>query len=311
MKVGIDDIRGFLAISEAGGFKPAADRLGITSSALTQRIQKLEDYLGVRLFDRSTRSVAPTELGRLFLPEAQRILHEFESSISRIQDVVAQRKGQVSIACLLSIASGLLPNILTRFRREIPGVRVRVLDDTALRVADHLRLGRAEFGIDMWHRDDPEFDFEAIVTEPYVVACPREHELARARSVTWERLAGSTYVAFGLDSGIGRQLAMSQRLSGEPYEVQHLGTLLGLVQAGFGVGVVPYSAIHGHPSLVHRALHKPKITRTIGIVRRKRSSLSPAAESLRRIAVETITAAYKSLPEAAIPPARHGLSGAA
>ncbi len=307
MKVGIDDIRGFLAISEAGGFKPAADRLGITSSALTQRIQKLEDYLGVRLFDRSTRSVEPTELGRLFLPEAQRILHEFESSISRIQDVVAQRKGQVSFACLLSIASGLLPNILTRFRREIPGVRVRVLDDTALRVADHLRLGRAEFGIDMWHRDDPEFDFEAIVTEPYVVACPQEHELARIRAVTWDRLGGSTYVAFGLDSGIGRQLAMPERLSGEPYEVQHLGTLLGLVQAGFGVGVVPYSAIHGHPSLVYRPLHKPKIARTIGIVRRKRSSLSPAAESLRRIAVATITAAYQSLPEAAL----HGADDAA
>ena len=73
MKIGIDDIRGFLAVSEAAGFKPAADRLGITSSALTQRIQKLEDYLGARLFDRSTRNVEPTELGRLFLPEAQRI----------------------------------------------------------------------------------------------------------------------------------------------------------------------------------------------------------------------------------------------
>jgi DNA-binding transcriptional LysR family regulator len=109
--------------------------------------------------------------------------------------------------------------------------------------------------------------------------------------VTWERLAKSTYVAFGLDSGIGRQLAMSQRLSGEPYEVQHLGTMLGLIQAGFGVGVVPYSAIHGHPFLTHRPLRQPKITRTIGIVRRSRSTLSPSAESLRRIAVETIAAA--------------------
>ncbi len=300
MKISIDDIRGFLAVSEAAGFKPAADRLGITSSALTQRIQKLEDYLGARLFDRSTRNVEPTELGRLFLPEAQRILQEFESSIARIQDVVAQRKGQVSVACLLSVASGLLPNILARFRREIPGVNVRVLDDTALRVADHLRLGRAEFGIDMLLRDDPEFDFEPVVTEPYVLACPPDHAFAAAPAITWERLAQSTYVAFGLDSGIGRQLAMSQRLPGEPYEVQHLGTMLGLIQAGFGVSVVPYSAIHGHPYLVHRPLHEPSLTRTIGIVRRKRSTLSPAAESLRRIAVETIAAAYRSIPEAAL-----------
>jgi DNA-binding transcriptional LysR family regulator len=68
MKIGIDDIRGFLAVSEAAGFKPAADRLGITSSALTQRIQKLEDYLGARLFDRSTRSVVPTELAACSRP---------------------------------------------------------------------------------------------------------------------------------------------------------------------------------------------------------------------------------------------------
>jgi DNA-binding transcriptional LysR family regulator len=300
MKIGIDDVRGFLAVYESGAFKGAADRLSITSSALTQRIQKLEGYLGARLFDRSTRNVAPTELGKLFLPEAQRILQEFESSIARIQDVVAQRKGLVSFACLLTVASGLAPDILARFRREIPGVSVRMLDDTALRVSDHLRQGRAEFGIDMWLNDDPDLDFEPIVTEPYVVACAPDHALAQAASVTWERLAQSDYVAFGLDSGIGRQLSMAQRLPGAPYEVQHLGTMLGLVRAGFGVGVVPYSAIHGHPSLAHRPLRKPNVTRTIGIVRRRRSTLSPAAESLRRIAVETITSAYRALPEAAL-----------
>ena len=116
MKIGIDDVRGFLAVYETSGFKGAADRLSITSSALTQRIQKLEGYLGARLFDRSTRNVEPTELGKLFLPEAQRILQEFESSIARIQDVVAQRKGLVSFACLLTVASGLAPDILARFR---------------------------------------------------------------------------------------------------------------------------------------------------------------------------------------------------
>lgn len=300
MKVGLDDIRGFLAVYEAGGFKPAASRLSITSSALTQRIQKLETYLGARLFDRSTRNVAITELGRLFLPEARRILEEFETSISRIQDVVARRSGLVSFACLLSAAAGLAPDILARFRREIPGVRVRLLDDTALRVSDHLRLGRAEFGIDMWLQDDPTLDFTPIVTEPYVVACSRDHELVKARSVTWDRLSKSNYIAFGLDSGIGRQLSMSQRLPGAPCEVQHLGSMLSLIQSEFGVGVVPYSAIHGHPSLVYRPLRQPAMTRTIGIVRRRRSTLSPAAESLRHIAVETIRAAYDTLPQAVL-----------
>lgn len=298
MKLSIDDIRGFLAIYESGGFKAAADRLSITSSALTQRLQKLETYLGARLFDRSTRNVEATELGRVFLPEAQRIVREFETSIARVQDVVAQRKGLVSFACLLTVAGGIGPAILARFRAEVPGVSVRMLDDTSLRIGDHLRQGRAEFGIDMWLHDDPDLDFEPIVKEPYVVACLPDHALARARSVTWEQLAKADYLAFGLDSGIGQQLAMSQRLPGAPYEVQHSGTMLGLVQAGFGVGVVPYSTIHGNPSLVYRPLRQPRVMRTIGIVRRRGSSLSPAAENLLGIAVRTIDEAYRALPEA-------------
>ena len=298
MKISIDDVRGFLTIYEAGGFKAAADRLSITSSALTQSLQKLETYLGAKLFDRSTRNVDPTELGRVFLPEAQRIVREFETSISRIQDVVAQRKGLVSFACLLTVAGGIGPAILARFRDDIPGVSVRMLDDTSLRIADHLKQGRAEFGIDMWLHDDPELDFEPIVKEPYVVACLPDHDLAKTKSVTWERLAKADYLAFGLDSGIGRQLAMSQRLPGSPYEVQHSGTMLGLVQAGFGVGVVPYSTIHGNPNLVYRPLRQPSVMRTIGIIRRHGSSLSPAAESLLEIAVRTIAETYRTLPEA-------------
>jgi DNA-binding transcriptional LysR family regulator len=131
-----------------------------------------------------------------------------------------------------------------------------------------------------------------------VVACLPEHALAKAKSVTWERLAKADYLAFGLDSGIGQQLSMSQRLPGSPYEVQHSGTMLGLVQAGFGVGVVPYSTIHGNPSLIYRPLRQPKVMRTIGIIRRRGSSLSPAAENLLQISVRTIAETYRALPEA-------------
>lgn len=300
MKLGVDDIRGFVAVSDASAFKPAAERLGITASALTQRIQKLEELLGARLLDRSTRIVELTELGRLFLPEARRIVHDFEGSLSRIQDVIARRTGLVSFACLLTVAYGLMPAILTRFRAEFPGIRVRVFDDTALRVADHLALGQVEFGIDMARDPDPDLAFEPIVTEPYVVACAHDHEIARRRAVSWETLAASDYVAFGLDSGIGRQLEAPQQQVGWRFEVQHLGTMVALIQSGFGIGVVPYSAIHGHAALTFRPLGDPPVARTIGIIKRKGSTLSPAAESMRDIAISQITAAYAALPAATI-----------
>lgn len=300
MKLGLDDIRGFLAVAEAARFKIAAERLSVTSSALTQRIQKLEEMLGAPLFDRSTRTVRLTELGNQFLPEARRMVDGFDGSLARIRDVIERRAGLVSFACLHAAAHGFLPSLLGRFRARYPDVQVRVLDDTAARIVDHLGQGRAEFGIDMQRGDDPdpEFEFEPIASEPYVVACAPDHAVADMTAVSWAELAKLDYLAFGLDSGIGRQLAVPQQRLRWSYEVQHLGSMLALIQSGFGIGVVPYSAIHGHPSLTFRPIADQKLSRTIGLVRRCATTLSPAAESLRKLAVEVIVEAYEELPGA-------------
>ena len=294
MKIGLDDIRAFVAVAELSGFNAAAAKLNVTQSALTQRLGKLESYLGARLFDRTTRHVELTEVGREFLPSAFGILQEFEGSLSRIGDVIAKRRGLVSFASLLTIAYGFVPAILDKFRAEHPGVRVRVLDETGLHVADRVKRREAEFGIDMQIAEDPEIDFEPLVEEPYVLACRRDHPLAGRKKLPWSALSDGGYVAFGVESGIGRQLAAPQAALSWDYEVQHLGTMMGLLQTGFGVGVVPYSVMRDrrNETLVSRPLIEPAVTRTVGIIKRTGSSLSPAAEALRDIARAEITAAY-------------------
>lgn len=297
MKIGLDDLRAFVAVAELAGFKPAAVRLNVTQSALTQRIGKLEEYLGARLFDRTTRRVEPTEIGRAFLPSARRALHEFTGSLAAIEDVIAKRSGLVSFACLLTVAYGFVPRILAAFRDAHPAVRVRLLDETGLRVADRVKLREAEFGIDMRLRDDPELDFEPLAEEPYVMACAKDHPLAGRGPLRWSALDRREYVAFGLESGIGRQLATPQAALNWDYEVQHLGTMIGLLQTGFGVGVVPYSVMHNRTDagLVSRPLIEPRVTRTIGVIKRAGSTLSPAAAALRDMATGEIRAAFVSL----------------
>ena len=297
MKIGFDDLRAFVTVAELSGFKLAAARLNVTQSALTQRVGKLEDYLGTRLFNRTTRQVELTEIGRTFLPSALRVLHEFTGSLSDIADVIAKRRGVVCFACLLTVAYGFVPRILETFRKAHPNVKVRLLDETGLRVADRVRAGEAEFGIDMRLQDGPEFDFEPVAEEPYVMACSKDHPLAGRGPLRWAALNQGSYVAFGLESGIGRQLATPQAALTWDYEVQHLGTMIGLLQTGFGVGVVPYSVMHNRKDagLVSRPLIEPPVTRTIGIIKRKGAALSPAAESLREIAVREIRTAYGGL----------------
>src|SRR5215831_17543582 len=87
MKVDFDGIQAFVAIGNLGGFSKAAQQLHLTQTALSRRIQKLESYLGVRLLDRTTRSVELTLVGREFFPHAQRIVSEATSAVERVKDL--------------------------------------------------------------------------------------------------------------------------------------------------------------------------------------------------------------------------------
>jgi DNA-binding transcriptional LysR family regulator len=295
MKLTLDDFRAFLAVADVASFRAAAHALGITAPALTQRVQKLEQLLEARLFDRTTRAVALTQVGRLFLPEARRAVREFEDSLLRLRDVLERRSGTVAFACMLTVAHGLVPGMLARFRRQSPEVKVRIFDDTGLRVSEHLRDGQAEFGIGMSGDDDSAFVFEPIASEPYVLACSVGHLLAGRDSLTWAELERYQYLAFGFDGRVGRQLATVQQSLRWNYEVQHVGTMLAMIQNGLGIGAVPYFAVHNNPALVCLRLAEPELSRTVGIVRRAGVTLSPAAEAMAAIARETIREAYEAI----------------
>ena len=91
MKIDFDGIQAFVLVAELGGFSRAADRLHLTQTALTRRIQKLEAYLSVRLLDRTTRSVQLTAVGRDFLPQARRLVDETTSAVDRLKAYWSER----------------------------------------------------------------------------------------------------------------------------------------------------------------------------------------------------------------------------
>lgn len=282
MIISLDDLRAFILVADKQGFGKAAESLNLTQSALTRRLQKVEEYLGARLFDRSTRQVDLTAIGREFLPSARRILHEYERSLAGIEDVIAKRSGMVTMTSLMTVAFGVLPSVLADFNAEYPDIRVRILDDTGSRIAGHIRSGAAEFGIDMAHATDPDIDFEPVLTEPYIVACHPSHPLAGSGPLRWEDLNRHRCVSLGPASGIGRQLNVPQTGQNWIFEVQHLSTMMGLIASGSVVGIVPSLVLHANPGtdLVSLALIDPPANRDIGLVTRRGGALSPAAETL-------------------------------
>jgi DNA-binding transcriptional LysR family regulator len=288
----LNDLQAFRAVAELGSFRKAADAVSISQPALSRRIDKLEQALGVRLFERTTRSVTLTTVGRVFVQSAEQLLHDLDVALLGIRDVSSSRLGHVTIACVPSVAYYFLPPVIASYHRRFPRIRVKLLDASANEVLAAVSSGEADFGVGFMGSQDAEIEFKLLLQDRFVVACPRNHPLARKKRVTWNELYEHEYVS--VDKTSGNRLLLDQALSAVApsapsiCETRHVTTLLGLVEAGLGVAAVPSMAMptHEHPILTSVPLVDPVVKRRVGIVRRRARSLTPAAQEFYRMMIE-------------------------
>ncbi len=282
MDISLIDLRSFVAVAELGSFHQAAMVLNVSQPALTRRIQKLETLLDVQLFDRTTRKVSLSVVGRDFMPRARRLIDELDLSMLSIRDIAERVSGQVTIACVPTAAFYFLPEVIRSFGLEFPRIRVKIIDEGANLVLRSVIQGEADLGINMIGSEEPDIEFEPLLVEPFVLACLRDHPLASQSEVRWRDLIPYKMIIASRSSG--NRLLIDQELEARPrslYEVQHLTTALGMVEAGLGVAALPQMTIPRgkHHVVVGRPLIEPVVTRTMGIIRRHGARLSPAASS--------------------------------
>jgi DNA-binding transcriptional LysR family regulator len=294
------DLRAFVTVGEQRSFAAAAKKLHLSQPALSRRIAHLEDTLGVRLFDRTTRSVALTLLGRKFMDEMHGLVDDIDRTVESLQGAAQLESGDVTIGCVFSAVHHFLPSVIRQFREKHPRVLVRIVEEGADEVLACVKQGEADFALNYIGMQDPEVEFTPLLKEPYVLACLKSHALARRRSVRWEELAN--YPHARVSHASRNRLFIDQALADLPplpqpvCEVRHVSTLIGLVENGLGVAVVPRLALPPPPStVVGVKLEKPAISRTIGIVRRAGRSLSPSAEALVKLLTQASRATAKTM----------------
>ncbi|QET01595.1 MULTISPECIES: LysR family transcriptional regulator [Cupriavidus] len=293
MNFNLSDLRAFVAVAELSSFRAAASELHLSQPALSRRIEKLEDALGVRLFDRTTRSVEMTAVGREFSRKARELLNGLEESLLGIRDVATRITGEVTVACVPSAVRYFLPAVLRQYHARYPRIVVRLIDEGANEVLNMVVRNEADFGLNYIGTQEPDVEFEPVLKEPFVVACPPDHPLARKRKVTWSELGQYDYMTVGKASG--NRMLLDLALTDVPVrpqwycEVRHVSTLVSLVEAGLGVAAVPRLAMPPgkHPTLKSVPLVEPTVTRTVGLIRRRGRSLSPAAAQLYEMLQKT------------------------
>ncbi|BBH46058.1 LysR family transcriptional regulator [Pseudomonas sp. KU43P] len=288
----LNDLQAFRAVVEQGSFRKAAEAVRISQPALSRRIDKLEDALGVRLFERTTRKVSLTQAGRGFMPSVERLLDDLDNALLGISEVASTRLGQVTVACVPSAAYYFMPRVIAHYHRQFPRIKVKVLDASAHQVLSAVVDGEADFGLSFMGTLEADVEFEPLVQESYVLACRRDHALATRSSVTWDEFYQQAYISLGKTSG--NRFLLDQALSGitpqrqSICETRHVTTMIGLVEAGLGVAAVPSMAMPAadHPILTSIALTEPQVMRSVGLIKRRGRTLTPAALALERLVVD-------------------------
>jgi DNA-binding transcriptional LysR family regulator len=292
MNTDLLDLRAFVTVAELRSFVRTAKALNMSQPALSRRIQKLEENLGAPLFERSTRQVSLTMIGRDLLPKMRRVIDEFETSVLAIRDLGARSSGLICVAVVPTAIFCFLPGAICRFADAYPRIRVRILDVGANEGLEAVMRGEADFGINFIGASHAEIEFQQLLEDPFVLACSRDHPLATRQRVNWEDLASHRVITFSQNSGnravIDTALARRGIQLDWSYEVGRLAGLLGLVEAGLGVAILPRLAASApnRPTIRTLRLTEPEISRTIGIMRRRGGTLSPHASQFLRMLLE-------------------------
>lgn len=284
MNLSARDLRAVLALMEERNFTRAAERLHLSQPAFSALIQSVEDSLGARLFERSTRSVLVTPEGQLFEESARRVLADFDGMVRNFQDHAQRRRGRVAIAALPSLAAGWLPGVLAAYRADHPGVELSLLDALSEQCLSALRAGQVDLALATAGDQDADLATDELGSDTFHLVCRADHPLAARESVALPDLAGHPFVHLSRRSSVRQALeaALPSADLHTVLEVEHLATVTGMVEAGLGITVVPTLTLFHfrRPSLAVRPLWAPGLRRRILLVRRKNEPLSVAAQAL-------------------------------
>jgi DNA-binding transcriptional LysR family regulator len=275
-----------LALAEYGSFIAAASLLKTSQPAVTRTVKHVEEVLGIKLFERSTRSVQITAAGKEFVAVAGRMLNDLKITLRSMRELSDQRRGQIIISSIMSVANGKLPGLVSAYRLDHPGIELHVRDGVHGTVIEDVRSGAADFGITYLDDLPDPFLSVRVGREDFIVVLPKNHELARSKTLSLLDLKGVPLVSLPRDSRTRRVIdgaASSVGLTlNHVVTVSQFATMLGFVRAGIGLAIAPKSGV---ASFLGKELNAIPIrgrplARDLGIITLKEREPSPAATGL-------------------------------
>jgi LysR family hydrogen peroxide-inducible transcriptional activator len=302
----IRQVEYYVAIAEAKSFRRAAQRLEVSQPTLTNQIAAFEEALGLQLFERSRAGTVLTAIGRELLPNARRLLEEFQGLIDRADSVSRGPAGTYRLGVTPTLGPYLLPHILPSLHHRYSALRLYVREDAPSRLEAGLAGGRYDLILTPLPLEDTRLSVAPLFREPLKLVLSAEHRLAGRKRIQREDLAGESVLTIEEHHHFHQQI---QQLCGRlgarllrDYEGTSLDSLRHMVVMGMGIAFLPTlyirSEIHRPSELYVATVQGETLERTHALAWRPSS---PARPLFREIADEIRTLVKGSLSEDLLP----------
>jgi LysR family hydrogen peroxide-inducible transcriptional activator len=275
-----------VAVADTLGFHKAASLCHVSQPTLSAQVAQLEAVLGVKLFERDRRRVLVTASGSAVVAHARRVLVEVRDLLVRVGQLRDPLAATLQIGVIPTIAPYLLPDVVPEARERYPKLRLIFREEKTDAIVEHLRDGRLDAGLVALEADIGSWEVGRIATDPFVVALPKGHPLARKKRIHRDDLDGVDVLL--LDDGHcfrSQALSICAQSGAREGEVRatSLATLVQMVSAGIGITLLPQIAVsveNRRGDLEVRSFAPPIPSRTIALIWRPQSPLTEAFAAL-------------------------------
>ena len=291
----VRQLRYFLTIGRCGSFSRAAVELNVAQPALSHHVANLEAELGVKLFDRSTRGVIPTECGQTLMQHAEVILRQMTQATRDVQACSSQPSGPVQIGLPTSVSLELAVPLLSAVEQRFPAIKLNVNENHSGYLADWLGSGQLDLAVLFDVDETAAFDLTYLLTEPLYLVTPPGGVAEGLEHIDLADLDNLPLVVTGQAHGLRQVLDRHQsknalRLNIKT-ELDSLGAIKKLVGAGYGNSVLPWCAVQEEcrkQILCAAEIRNPILSRRIYLASSKDWALSRAAQVIADVATELV-----------------------
>ncbi len=284
----LNELRYIVAVAHERSFGRAAQRCFVSQPALSVAIQKLEEELGTRLFERGKAEVSITPVGERIVEQAQKVLEEAARVKELAQAGRNQLAGTLRLGAIYTVAPYLLPDLIPALRAIAPQMPLEIEEDLTENLEAALKSGRIDAAIIALPFDPPGIATEFLYEEPFEIVVPRDHKWAKRKSVAADELSTERTILLGVGHCFRDQVleACKELNRGESTvtRANSLETVRNMVASGLGVSVLPRDAMTPkyHSQLVVPVpFARPTPARRVALAWRKSFPRPQAIQAIR------------------------------